>query len=337
MLSAAYRFTDGDFHNLKLLRLDRPQRVIKQKTYSGPSIDQAGHDHPPASGATLRRAFTEVPTKGAALGGDQGPPVRKDSPHKYGGEPGGLRKHAPDHEPDKYADVRDSLHKYHTSPGHDPLAHGHAYGDVAGASRAALKVNGFMEATSPSRVAAKGATPVAFKDTPPPPLPLSLKPYRTEVSVEVHRELGGLKPGESGPPHVEQGPCKASLHRAGPAHGGGGGGCGGGYAAPGGTAKARSRPDERSQARHAHSLETVSPADRLAIKRDQRRVKSYDGELPITSAQRDTGNYDRLEITEFSHGPFYNAEYDGVCEGRSPELRSKVRSLCGILPGELSK
>ena len=62
----------------------------------------------------------------------------------------------------------------------------------------------------------------------------------------------------------------------------------------------------------SHSLELVGSRRREPA---TRKVKSYE----------DVADYDVLQITEFSRGPFYNTDYDVISELASP-TSSKVRS-----------
>ncbi len=136
-------------------------------------------------------------------------------------------------------------------------------------------------------------------------LSFSYRYQRTEVCVEVHRE-----------PSNGSGGSRAELQQGGAAGGvaGASGGSGSRTASPPKLLETASRASSRT--RHSVSLETVSPTERLAVSLDKRRVKSCESELH---------DYDRLEITQFHRGPFYNADYDVMSEGGSPELRSKVR------------
>nr|KAI8749683.1 ecdysone-induced protein 74EF-like [Biomphalaria glabrata] len=74
----------------------------------------------------------------------------------------------------------------------------------------------------------------------------------------------------------------------------------------------------RSKAQHktmySHSLESANPS-RQKCYRNSRKVKSYGD---------DHEDHDVLKITEFSRGPFYNADYDIILELGSPTV-SKVR------------
>ena len=70
---------------------------------------------------------------------------------------------------------------------------------------------------------------------------------------------------------------------------------------------------------HSHSLE-LTGSRRRAMYPSTRRVKSYDDVAP---------DYDVLQITEFSRGPFYNTDYDIISEMASP-TSSKV-GLCANL------
>ncbi len=114
---------------------------------------------------------------------------------------------------------------------------------------------------------------------------------RTEVSVEIHRE-----------PSNGSGSSKGDLAMCSRT------------ASPPKLLETCTRAQSRT--RHSVSLETVSPTERLAVTLEKRRVKSCESDLH---------EYDRLEITQFHRGPFYNADYDVMSEGGSPELRSKVR------------
>lgn len=58
----------------------------------------------------------------------------------------------------------------------------------------------------------------------------------------------------------------------------------------------------------SHSLELAGSRRRLA--HPTRKVKSYE----------DFADYDVLQITEFSRGPFYNSDFDVISELASPTL-----------------
>ena len=121
----------------------------------------------------------------------------------------------------------------------------------------------------------------------------SYQQQRTEVSVEVHREPSNGSSSISSRSELASGSRTASPPKL---------------------LETASRASSRT--RHSISLETVSPTERLAVSLEKRRVRSCESELH---------DYDRLEITQFHRGPFYNADYDVMSEGGSPELRSKVR------------
>ena len=123
--------------------------------------------------------------------------------------------------------------------------------------------------------------------------PLGYRYQRTEVSVEVHREPSNGSGSVSSRGDLASGSRTTSPPKL---------------------LETASRASSRT--RHSISLETVSPTERLAVSLEKRRVKSCESELH---------EYDRLEITQFHRGPFYNADYDVMSEGGSPELRSKVR------------
>ena len=125
------------------------------------------------------------------------------------------------------------------------------------------------------------------------PEPLAYRYQRTEVSVEVHREPSNGSGSASSRGDLASGSRTTSPPKL---------------------LETASRASSRT--RHSISLETVSPTERLAVSMEKRRVKSCESELH---------GYDLLEITQFHRGPFYNADYDVMSEGGSPELRSKVR------------
>ena len=238
-----YRFTDGDFQNLKLLKLDRPPRMIKQKTYSGPTLDTEGRDQRRQSVGSLRRALSEV---------------------------------------QRGVKTIESLHR--VTPD-----------DIS------------IDLSSYSRVGSRNKLKESYIESPSP----TIKSYRTEVAAEVHRDPSSGSGSSKGDMSISSMVRTASPPKV------------LGMNSNGTTCTRHGQePQGKSRsARHSQSLEMVSPTDKLSVKHDQRRVKSYDGDL----LDRHDSDYDRLEITQFNRGPFYNTDYDVVCEGRSPELRSKVR------------
>ncbi|CAL1526947.1 unnamed protein product, partial [Lymnaea stagnalis] len=158
------------------------------------------------------------------------------------------------------------------------------------------------------RISVKGSPPSPFRPISDPiavgksPSPTH-KPVRTQVSVEVHHQQYVQQACGGHAPEEQHQLLSGRLERA-RSHADT-------YTAPKSAAVSRAKAQHKTV--YSHSLESANPS-RQHCYRNSRKVKSHGDDLE---------DYDVLKITEFSKGPFYNADYDVIAELGSPG--SKVR------------
>ena len=140
-------------------------------------------------------------------------------------------------------------------------------------------------------------------------------PHRTEVAVEVHRDpSNGVNSGHS-KNAVGGGGCVVNRRT---------------YSSP------RPLPIKSTSlvprlwhnTRQSLSLDVVNAHTHRWGPVDKRRAKSYEAgpyRPPPAYNIPPRDNYDRLEITQFSRGPFYSADFDLMSEDGSSEVKSTVR------------